>query len=78
MKVALNDVWNFSDKQHKLKHLYIGTDWRLSKVAMSQKLKDAYSTTDRLRREKKELKISSDGTRLLQVKDQKDSKEGNG
>ena len=55
-KVATNDVRNFSDKQHGLKHTYSGTDWKISKVAMSQKLRDAYSTAGRLRKEKKEVK----------------------
>ena len=55
-KVATNDVRNFSDKQNMLKHSYAGTNWILPKVAMTQKLKDAYSTADRLRKEKKELK----------------------
>ena len=57
-KVATNDVRNFSDKQNKLKHSYSGTDWKLSKVAMTQKLRDAYSTAGRLRKEKKELRMA--------------------
>ena len=55
-KVATNDVRNFSDKQHGLKHTYDGTRWQISKVAMTQKLRDAYSTAGRLRKEKRELK----------------------
>ena len=78
-KVATNDVRNFSDKQHKLKHSYNGTKWKLSEVAMKQKLKDAYSTADRLRREKKRVKGSfTDRDRLLKIQNQKDSKKSYG
>ena len=54
--VATNDVRNFTNNQLNQKHSTIGTDASLSRVAMKQKLKDAYSTAGVLRREKKELK----------------------
>ena len=55
--IATNDVRNFVNKQQKLKKSSkVGSGRVLTKVAMKQKLRDAYSTANGLRREKKRLK----------------------
>ena len=53
--VATNDVRNFASKQQFQNRHKSKTYVRLSKVAMQQKLRDAYSTANGLRSEKKRL-----------------------
>ena len=55
-KVATNDVRSFAVNQQLLNRYRKGTDLKLSKVAMQQKLHDAYSTVNALRAEKRILR----------------------
>ena len=56
--VATNDVRNFAHKQQNLNRQASRTASVLSRVAMKQKLKDAFSTAEDLRKKKKMLKES--------------------
>ena len=53
--VATNDVRNFAHKQQNLNRQASRTAAVLSRIAMKQKLKDAFSTADGLRRKKENV-----------------------